>query len=443
MTTAGRASNPMFVQLFGRYRRILQDSAWVAGSLGLTAVMNLVGTRAITHFLSPALFGQVNLLQNLALLLRNLFCFPILNAAPRFYSEAAREGDVDGLRRMLTLSLGRAMLMMQIILLAIGGYLYWRRQTSLWIPLALAFYLLFDVGRTFEVALFNGARRQRPPALIAVLENLLRPLFIVGAVILFSARAEIVLAATAASLLVPLVITYSAVRLEGMPMRHPKDPICAPDVRRFARQLIPYALLMWITSVSDRYIIDWFSSDTARVGIYAAGYGLISQPFIMINTVISLTLRPVYFAQVSSHEWQLSRRTFRVWLMVSSVFCVGGLVLAILLRHWVVSVFLAPKYAEAAIVVPWIALGYLFYVIQQVLEQHLMAHKRTGAILWVQAIAAAASILITIPLVARFGMVGAAYACPIYFLVPCVLTAQLIYSGGGKQREHANATNSS
>jgi O-antigen/teichoic acid export membrane protein len=433
MTTAGRSSNLSFVQLFGRYRRILQDSAWVAGSLGLTAVINLAGTRAITHFLSPALFGQVNLLQNLALLLRNLFCFPILNSAPRFYSEAAREGDVDGLRRMLTRSLGRAVLMMQIILLAIGAYLYWRRQTSMWVPLALGLYLLFDVGRTFEVALFNGARRQRPPALISVIESLLRPLFIVGAVVLFSARADIVLVAMAASLLVPLAITYFAIPLEGMPMRHANDPVCAPDVRRFARQLIPYALLMWITSVSDRYIIDWFSSDTARVGIYAAGYGLISQPFIMVNTVVSLTLRPVYFAQVSNDEKQLSRRTFRVWLMASIVLCVGGLVLAILLRHWVVSVFLAPKYAEAAIVVPWIALGYLFYVIQQVLEQHLMAHKRTSAILWVQTTAAAASILVTIPMVARFGMLGAAYACPIYFLVPCVLTAQLIYSGSRKR----------
>jgi O-antigen/teichoic acid export membrane protein len=428
-------------RLIDRYRRVIRDSFWVAGSLGFTAIINLVGTRVVTHYLPPALYGQVNLLQNLVLLLRNLFCFPILNSAIRFYPEAARDGEVGGLRRMLTKSLARAMLLMQAILLAVAGWLYWRGHVSPWVPFALALYLVFDVGRTFEVSLFNGARRQRPPALISVTEGLLRPILIVGAVILFSARLDIVLAATTLSLFIPLAITYGAVRLEGVPTRSAKAPACAAEMRSFARELLPYALLMWISSVSDRYIIEWLSGDTARVGIYAAGYGLISQPFIMVNTVVSLTLRPVYFAQVSHDERALARRTFRVWLSLAGGLCLLGVLLAVLLRNWVVGIFLAPKYAQAAIVVPWIAFGYLFYVVQQVLEQHLMAHKRASAMLLVQAVGAAASVAVTVPLVAKYGMVGAAYACPVYFAIPCIWTGYLIHRHAGPA--HLSATSSS
>jgi O-antigen/teichoic acid export membrane protein len=434
----------MPARIFSRYRRILQESSWVAGSLGITAIINLIGTRIITHYLPPALYGQINLLQNLLVLLRNLFCFPLLNSAWRFYSDAAQEGDVGGLRRMLTRWLRRVMLPMQGILLAIGGYLCWRGKLSVWSILALALFLLLDVCRTFEVALFNGARRQRPAAIIAVSESLLRPVLIVGVVVFFSARLDLVLLATAGSLLIPLVILYASTKLEGVQSRPSgRDPPYAEALRRFARDLIPYAFLMWITSVSDRYIIEWFSADTASVGIYAAGYGLISQPFIMVNSVVSLTLRPVYFAQVSNDEKALARRTFLVWLAISVCLCITGFGLAVLLRHWVVGVFLAPKYAQAAVVVPWVAFGYLFYVIQQVLEQHLLAHKRARTILLVQGLGALCSLLATIPLVAKFGMVGAAYACPIYFAAPCVLTAILIYANSAPQPASPGATISS
>jgi O-antigen/teichoic acid export membrane protein len=321
---------------------------------------------------------------------------------------------------------------MQAILLAIGGFLCWRGQLTAWALLALSMFLLFDVCRTFEVAMFSGARRQRPAAFIAVLESLVRPLAIVAAVILFSARLDIVLLATAAGLALVTVFIYGGgrlggERLEGAAAADTGDPGSTLAMRRFTRQLVPYAALMWITSVSDRYIIEWFSSDLASVGIYAAGYGLISQPFIMVNSVVSLTLRPVYFAQVSAQETLSARRTFRVWLLVETALCAVGVLLSLALRHWVVDVFLAPKYAQAAAVVPWIALGYFFYAVQQLLEQHLLAHKQVGSVLAGQATAAVASIAVTVPLVGQFGMIGAAYACPLYFAAACLVTSGMIY----------------
>ena len=75
---------------------------------------------------------------------------------------------------------------------------------------------------------------------------------------------------------------------------------------------------------------------------------------------------------------------------------------------------------------PWIALGYLFYVVEQVLEQKLLAYKRTRAVLAAQTCGAMASVVVTIPCVLRFGAKGAAYACPIYFAIQCVVVMVLL-----------------
>ena len=80
--------------------------------------------------------------------------------------------------------------------------------------------------------------------------------------------------------------------------------------------------------------------------------------------------------------------------------------------------------------VPWIALGYLFYVAEQVLEQQLLAYKRTVAVLGAQTSGAIASVAVTIPCVLRFGAKGAAYACPIYYSVQCLIVALLIWRSG-------------
>ncbi len=74
--------------------------------------------------------------------------------------------------------------------------------------------------------------------------------------------------------------------------------------------------------------------------------------------------------------------------------------------------------------------GYLFYAIEQVLEQSLLAHKQASSVLVAQIFGALASVAITIPCVMRFGAVGAAYACPIYFLIQMVAAAALVRGGG-------------
>jgi O-antigen/teichoic acid export membrane protein len=204
----------------------------------------------------------------------------------------------------------------------------------------------------------------------------------------------------------------------------PRD--IAAEIRKYALPLIPIAVLNWTTSVSDRYIIQWLSHDLVSVGVYSAGYGLISQPILISNAVIALTLRPVYFSAVSRNDVEHARRTFRTWLYLSSGLCLAAVAVIFAGKRVVVSLFLGAKYQGAVQVVPWVALGYFFYVSDQVLEQYLLAHKKTRFVLFAQVCGGLASVAVTIPLVFTYGMVGAAYACPVYFAIQCAVAGILV-----------------
>jgi hypothetical protein len=131
-----------------------------------TGALTLAGTRLITQFLSPELYGAVNLLQGSLTILRTLFCSPMLNAALRFYPDAERGGSVPALRQLMRRSLGKSILAMAALTI-IGGLL-WTSTTgrsALIVPILVVFVAL-DVIRTLETTLLNAGRRQRASAIL-------------------------------------------------------------------------------------------------------------------------------------------------------------------------------------------------------------------------------------------------------------------------------------
>jgi len=411
--------------LLHRYRSIIGQGAWVVAGQGTTGLLSLAGTRLITQFVSPELFGAVNLIQNATVLLRTIFCSPILNSALRYYPDAERDGYVSALRRLLARILGRAVFAMEII--AVVGIVVWSSRTgnSSLILLPLTVFLALDVIRTFEMTLFNAARMQRAAAILGAFETLIRPLLVVAGILLLGRTVAVIIGTFALSTFLSLALLYSAMTRASSSGGAALPANLPSAMWRYAIPLIPVALLSWTSSVSDRYIIEWVSGDIASIGVYSAGYGLISQPFLLLHGVVALTLRPVYFAAVSRADKRHASQTFATWIAITTVVCGTATVLIYLIRDPLVRTFLGPKYRGATVFVPWIALGYFFYVIEQVLEQSLLAHNRTKSVLITQTCGAIASVIVTIPLVIQFGALGAAYACPLYFLIQ-LLTVMVI-----------------
>ncbi len=113
-------------------------------------------------------------------------------------------------------------------------------------------------------------------------------------------------------------------------------------------------------------------------GIYAASYGLISQPFLMAGIVLENYYRPHYYDALADDESDNARRILTTWFVLTAVVCALGLIAVIALKSLIVSLFLAESYRSAAGLLFPIALGNAFFALSQVSERFLHGQERTG-----------------------------------------------------------------
>jgi O-antigen/teichoic acid export membrane protein len=398
-------------------RRIIKEGAWISSGQIVSAIGTLVGIRLITEYVPPAVFGSVNLFLGILALLYGLMCGPALQAVLRFYSEEAQKNRTHLLRyAIIKILRGRSFLLIGIILIA-GFFYAASTKTSYWIIVLLAGLLLLDIIRGIETSFLTAARRQQPYALWNTAEAWLRPAAAIVIVISLGATPQAVLAGFFIASLIGLVTFIAISKREGIVYGaelFERDLLLEQEIRRYAFPLIPLAIVAWISSLSDRYIIGGLLG-LDQVGIYAAVYGLVSRPFLMVGGIIELTLRPLYFDAISAGQNVLEKKIFYVWLGITAAVCAVGVISVTVLRSQIGSLLLAENYRNSINLMPWIALGYSLLVISYVFEKTCYAYKKTKAVLYIQTSGAIASICIAIPLVYYWGLQGAAVAIPLYF----------------------------
>jgi O-antigen/teichoic acid export membrane protein len=415
MSIASPSGSISAASLTGR-QRLLREGAWVMLGQVASGLALLVGARLTTEFIPPKDYGTANLLLGLSVLAQDIFCTPILHAALRFYPDRLRCGDVWRLRQITRTYLLKTTVPL-LLLMVLGGAVYSHfTALSFWAFPLLAGLVAFLVPQTLELNFWMAARRQRPAALINGGVFWLRPLLIVaGAWWLGPSPQVVVLGYMLASAIV-YVIGRLVVPREGLlpPPHAVPDPQFDRSILRYAAPLMPLAIVAWITALSDRYIVGGLLNAEA-VGVYSIAYSLISHPFLIGYGTLSRTLTPVYFQAVSHENHRSARRVFLAWLGATVLMGLVGLVLVLLLKHWIVQVLLAERYRASVELLPWIAGGYCLYSVGWVFEKRLHAQKQTLRLLCIHSAVAATAIAAPLVLMRHFGLRGVAMACPIYF----------------------------
>ncbi len=396
--------------------RVLHDGIWVIGGQVAAAAGTLIGVRLLTELVAPPIFGAVSLLMGITLLGTNLFCTPFLQAATRFFPEMAREGNVRQLRCLIGDFL-RVTTLVLVGSVLVGGCIYSRvRSSSFIVFIPLAALIVVDVVRNLEVNLLSAARRQGACALWQGAEAWARPALAAGAVLTFGATVQSILAGYLGASILTLALFFSCVRRDGSDVLRQEtalDSRLSKQIAHYAFPLVPLAIVGWISSLSDRYVIGGMLG-LEQVGIYAASVGLISRPFIMIGTVLLNTLRPVYFEAVSGEKRAVAQKTLRIWLGCGSLFFALGILAIASLSRPIANWLLAEQYRSSAALMPYLAFGYSLICLSQVFSTVSLAYKRSWCVLISESSAAATSLFVGIPLTYWFGLKGAAGAVPIY-----------------------------
>ena len=403
---------------------ILREGAWSAFGKITTALGALIGVRFLTEFVPKEVYGKISLLIGIVTLGSNLFASPLISAAQRFHPEMALSGKVQQLRRTIVGILKWAVGTLAGLIL-LGGLFVRFGTMSYLVFVALAGFLVVLVCRNLEIGFLTAARRQKEVALWSSSEAWLKPAFAVLLVILLGDSPQSVLLGYFAAIGgVLLCFHLLPVPVEGR--GNPKVPSetdteLTAKIRRYAMPLVPLALVAWVSSLSDRYIISGMLG-VGQVGIYAAGYGLMSMPFLMAGGIIGQTLRPPYYQAISAGNITLAEKLLRTQLAITALICGAGVVAVFFLRNIIATLLLAKEYRSAVSLMTYIAAGITLQVISQIFEGILIAYKRTGFLLIIHSFGAIVCVLSVYFLIRRFNLIGAAMACPIYYLSMLMLS---------------------
>lgn len=195
---------------------------------------------------------------------------------------------------------------------------------------------------------------------------------------------------------------------------------------RFGLPLIATFGLDWVVASSDRLLIGWLMGVDAA-GLYAVGYDLAQQSLGTVLAVVQVAAYPLVVRALenSGHGAAQARLRQNGELIVALAF--GGAAALFTFTTEIAAVVVGETFrADTIELLPWIALaaalggvkGYHFD-----LAFHL--GRRSEALVLTSAATAAANIGLNLILIPKFGLLGAAWAAVLTFLLGLLLSGLL------------------
>lgn len=396
---------------------ILRGGTWVVFGQATVGVATVLGTRILTGLANPAVFGTLSLLLGVSALGQSLFALPFLHAAIRFFPDLSRRDHLGSLRFVLRRYLTWSSFSLAGLFLVLGvSSSFTKLHITYWSVVLLAGLLVVEVWRGGETSLLAAAGRQREYSLWNSVDAILRPSLAVAAIVLIGSTPE-------AILLGYLVAVVCSCSFFSILFRAPSsgrrgdisdESRLSKAILSYAGPLIPLGLMSWISNLGSRYVIGAMLG-TAPVGMYSATFGLVSAPFLQIQGMVELTLRPAYYEAVSRGEDLREASIIRFWLATVAILCFVTVVLIFVFREGLATLLLAKEYREGADLMPWVAGGYAMLAISYVFARKCYAYGKTGWVVLIEFIGAFSTIVSAIPLVHFLGIKGVAIAVPIAF----------------------------
>lgn len=408
-----------------KQKRLLNDAVWALSGQLLSALALLIGTRLLTEQVSPEVFGQVALLNGFVALGVGVFSYPFICAGMRLLPECRNQDDRNALQYAVFGLTARSTTLAVVLLMAAGGLYVVTNDVAMGLMVLTGLLLAVTVRRELGIQLLIGERKQRSASLWQTTDSVLRPLLAIGLVLWLDADAGAVLLGYIIASVLSNTLWAIVHTEESQPHKNSTHVTeFKRQIWRYALPLLPMELIFWLNGLGDRYVIGFMLS-AAEVGVYAAAYLLINEAFNRSAMVLLRIFQPTYFQAFTEGNSQQAFAVLKLWsLSVLAMGCLG-VALVCLGKSWVADVLLAKTYADAAVLMPAIALGSALNALGTVLAQPLLAQKRPQKVLKGR-LCGTLVLLISLPLlVLEHGLPGAALANPVYYGIEALVLALL------------------
>jgi len=192
---------------------------------------------------------------------------------------------------------------------------------------------------------------------------------------------------------------------------------------KFLREAVTYGFpLIWlelsnnILAISDRYIILFFGG-AHDVALYSAGYNVTQYGLELLYRPLWLAVVPLYlsiFNKGGREETEaFLSRTLKYYLMAGIPIVFG----VSYMGRELLSLLATAKYEGAYVVIPVISLSYLFFGTFSIVSAGIHIQKKTYILMYASLFAAAVNIGLNFLLVPYMGIMGAAVATLISYII--------------------------
>lgn len=192
------------------------------------------------------------------------------------------------------------------------------------------------------------------------------------------------------------------------------------DLVKFGFPLIPATLSMNILRISDRYIVGALAG-LEQVAVYDVGYK-IGTIILFLIIPFRMAWIPFAFSVADQPEAPKIYRDVLTYIAAGCSFLILGVVA---FRVELIHNIAPATYSQAVTVVGWVAASQLFLAAYHIFSVGPMYLNKTRSLVWIALIAAGINLLLNFVLIPRIGIVGAAIATFVGYLVLAVLTYNL------------------
>ncbi len=396
-----------------------QSIAYGIGTIGSQIIIYLM-LPVLTHSMSKEEYGAISVIITLYAFLNMLSNAGLPSATFRYHSAAEDEQE-----RRLTLG-GAQLLFFAFAALPAAALIAYAKPISLLLlgseeyARALQFlagYLITDTMNTVGSIILRVQVRPLTSSLHSIFAIGLQ----MGLAVLFVAHYEMgtagywlgyfagsVIALGIMTWLVRKTITFYSSRKRMI------------ELMRFGFPLIPATLSMTILRLSDRYIVGYLAG-LEQVAVYDVGYKIGSSILLLIIPFRTAWI-PFAFSISQKPEAAKTYRDVLTYFMTGCMF----LILGVIAFRTELLGFLAPdSYAEAKGVINWVAVSHLFLAAYHILSIGPMTRNKNHILVWAALSAGISNILLNFLLIPRMGIIGAAIATLVGYLLLVVLTYAL------------------
>lgn len=193
------------------------------------------------------------------------------------------------------------------------------------------------------------------------------------------------------------------------------------DISKFGKPLVYAAFFMWILSTSDQYLLNYFMGEE-ETGLYVTGYLIPFQAITLFTTALMLEFEPKTAILCSDGKYSDNQKVFDDYFKSVLILDIPIIFMGSYFAFEIYQLIYRQPFWESAAIFPFIVCAGFLWSLYKAMYQNLLLRGKTLLITKILLVAACSNIICNFLAIPIYGILGAAIATVIAYLVLVIIS---------------------